>query len=182
MNRMKWIINFLPIVLAFLVATYTQEMAGYSQTILGKLVAVSIILLYSSMDTLTGVFVCVLIILYYQSDYVESFVESSTEGMETRTSLMSDGEETPRISEKTTSTTEIESLLLKQTEFRNTHCENGHLIYKGQPVKPEMVQHIFPEIEPESIKCNICDPKCEFNINRKIDAEENIKPTSTRIS
>jgi len=178
---MKWILNFLPIVLVFLVATYTPEMAGYSQTILGKIVAVSVILLYSSMDTLTGVFVCVLIILYYQTDYVESFVESSTEGMETRIPSIPDAKESPVIPAKKTSTPEIKSLVLKQTEFRNTHCENGHLIYKGQPVKPEMVQHIFPEIEPESLKCNICDPKCEFHINRKIDTEEEIKPTSARV-
>lgn len=169
MNRIKWILNFLPIVLVFLVATYTPEMAGYSQTILGKIVAVSVILLYSSIDTLTGVFVCVLIILYYQTDYVESFVEASTEGMEN----LVDIEAKAPIKDPG----EIKSLVLKQTEFRNTHCENGHLIYKGQPVNQEMVQHIFPQIES---KCNICDPNCEFHVNHKIDAEEELKPTSAR--
>jgi hypothetical protein len=71
----KLVINFLPIVLIFLLATYTPQFAAFSQTALGRLLAIFLILFYLKLDFLTGLFVCVLIILYYQTDYVEGFSE-----------------------------------------------------------------------------------------------------------
>lgn len=42
---------------------------------LGKLFAIIIILLYTSFDYLFGIFACLLIILYYQSDKVENMTD-----------------------------------------------------------------------------------------------------------
>ena len=67
-------------------------------------------------------------------------------------------------------------------EFRQKFCKSGHLVHKGQIVKPEMAQHVFPEIEQADFhKCNICDPACSFNITeRNMRTEEDlIKPKSS---
>jgi hypothetical protein len=165
---MKLVLNFLPIIIIVLLVTYTAEIADISHTILGKIVAVSIILFYSSIDRISGLFVCLLIILYYQSDYIESFTR---EGLETKYELL---DTSPKI---TPNEPEIKSLLLRKEEFRNTYCTNGHLVYKGQSIRPDMAEHIFPEIEERSFKkCNICNTKCDLNfVNKKIDNEEEIK-------
>lgn len=73
LNIKKLVINFVPIILIFLLVTYTEEFSKFSHTILGKAFAIVLILFYSKLDILSGVFVCILVILFYQSDYVESF-------------------------------------------------------------------------------------------------------------
>jgi hypothetical protein len=47
--------------------------------------------------------------------------------------------------------------------FRQNNCSNGRLMNKGQFVKPEMAEHIFPGIEQDPYhKCNLCDSSCRF--------------------
>ena len=60
--------------------------------------------------------------------------------------------------------------------FRKTYCKKGHLIHKGQIIKPEMAQHVFPHLEQsEYKKCNICDTSCEFEINdNRIKADSDL--------
>jgi len=67
------------------------------------------------------------------------------------------------------------------TDFRKEYCKNTDLYYKGLPVKSEMAQHIFPQIQYKGNTCNLCDPNCEFSIAlNKIDAEnEIVKPKSS---
>jgi hypothetical protein len=60
--------------------------------------------------------------------------------------------------------------------FKKLHCKNGHLIHKGQIIKPEMAEHVYPVIQQNEFKkCNICDPTCEFEINdRRLAAEADL--------
>jgi hypothetical protein len=67
----KYIIEFLPIILIYLLVTYTNMMVRLSHTILGKIFAVLLIIFYSTIDEIHGAIVCILVIYYYQSDYVE---------------------------------------------------------------------------------------------------------------
>ena len=67
------LLNFLPMIILYLVATYSPEIAKLSHTLLGKAIAVGVILLYTFSDILTGLLACALIIFYYQTDYVEGF-------------------------------------------------------------------------------------------------------------
>jgi MinD superfamily P-loop ATPase len=67
--------------------------------------------------------------------------------------------------------------------FRQIHCSKGHLIHKGQVIKPEMAEHVFPEIKQNNFhKCNICDHNCEFNfLDKQIKAQEDlVKPKSSK--
>jgi hypothetical protein len=63
--------QFIPIVLLFLYLGYPQKMNTWSVSILGKLVALSLIVFYTLIDRVYGAVVCGIIILYYHQFYVE---------------------------------------------------------------------------------------------------------------
>ena len=183
----KFVMNFIPIIILFLLATYTPEFAKFSHTILGKAIAVMIILFYVKMDITTGLLVCALVIFYYQTDYVESFnnmlkgnqIETfvdKEEEIETMKNEEKEEEEEVEAEDKTKESFETlenaykdvynpEVISLDASNFRKLHCEKGHLIDKGQVVNPEMAEHIYPEVkQKENRKCNICDPACDFDV------------------
>ena len=208
MKLQKILINFIPIVLIFLLATYTPQFASFSQSSLGRLLAILLILFYLKLDFLTGLFVCILVIVYYQTDYVEGFSQMLNE---VKQENMENGPESDDPAKKETvalppsqpqSRTEPlepfssysplnvdkpDNLILydkSRQEFRKKHCQKGHLMHKGEIVKTEMSQHMFPEIKQDDFhKCNICDPSCSFEIiENYIRTEEDLmKPTSARV-
>lgn len=189
----KIVINFLPIVLIFLLATYTPEFAAFSQTALGRLLAIFLILFYLKLDFLTGLFVCVLIILYYQTDYVEGFSEMLKEDEEAEipspeTTPVSESSPTPQSrteplepfsTYETVSGIANNRILYDKSkqEFRKKYCDKGHLIHKGEIVNTEMAEHIFGEIKHDDYhKCNICDPSCKFDlIEPHIKSEDDLR-------
>jgi len=63
--------QFIPIILLFLYLGYPQKMNDFSVTILGKLIALSLIVFYTLIDRIYGAVVCGIIILYYHQFYVE---------------------------------------------------------------------------------------------------------------
>ena len=67
------IIKLLPIIIVFLLVVYSREFVELSHTILGKFMAVSIIVFYIKCDILYGLLACLLVIFYYQSDFVEQY-------------------------------------------------------------------------------------------------------------
>jgi hypothetical protein len=73
----KLLLQFIPIIIVFLLLTYFKGVAKFSRTILGKLVAVCVILFYTCIDRLYGVLLCGLVILYYQSDFIENMLNWS---------------------------------------------------------------------------------------------------------
>jgi len=227
---MNIILNFLPMVLIYLIATYSPQVARISHTVLGKIIAIGLILLYAFFDTISGLFVCALVIFYYQSDYVESFSnEESEENNEddqeeeqnksdkkekesfstiTKNEVLIFGEMNIPIKNPVKGHEEILTLSpgealedaypLEPTitilndksakDFRKKYCSKGHLLHKEQIVKPEMAEHVFPEIKQEDFhKCNICDPSCKFDIipsgqlsDKLLKVEENLmKPKSS---
>lgn len=74
------LIQFIPILLVTLFLLYTTQMVKYSRTILGKIIALSIVIFYTFIDPLYGVFFCVIIILCYQTVFE---FNQYTEGMDT---------------------------------------------------------------------------------------------------
>jgi len=259
---MNLILNFLPMVLLYLIATYSPQVARISHTVLGKVVAIGLIVLYSFFDIVSGLLVCALIIFYYQTDYVESFTnedgqeevneepddeqmeeeqteEEQTEEQQTEEEQTEEEQQQTEEEEQTevpdeqkepfTTVVKNEVLIvgkIKKTQvnkvkghkevlssgpgeelkyaypleptitknandkaiadFRKKHCSKGHLMHKGQVVKPESAEHIFPEINQDDFhKCNVCDPNCRFDLinnqsEKLLKAEENlIKPKSS---
>ena len=178
------LIEFIPIILIFLLLTYTEKMITWSNTSLGKLMIISIVLFYASIDKLYGILVCLLFILFYQSDTVENMLnkhdmeffepnnEYKLEYSVKKPLEMSSYKcqyELPKI------TTD-----LVKREFRQKHCEKGHLVNKGQKVKIDMSEHVFPELSLKD-KCNICDKYCDFNIiEKQLNISEELAPKSGR--
>lgn len=65
---------FLPIVLLYMFLAYTKETILFSNTPVGKLIAICIIVYYTNVNVMYGVFVCMLILVYYQTDLVEDIL------------------------------------------------------------------------------------------------------------
>jgi hypothetical protein len=194
---MKLLLNFLPMVLLYLIATYSEVVAKWSHTVLGKMLAVAIILLYSFVDIISGLLACALVIFYYQSDYVDSFVvgeikEESKDGYtsislkETRAILLDvsdpvDDSPLEKLEDAYPLTPTVKVVYDKDVDqFRQKHCKKGHLVHKGQIVKAEMAEHVFPEVKQGSFhKCNVCDPACTFDLGLIEKEDELVNPKSS---
>ena len=159
---LKYVPQFLPILLIAYFVSDTPGFINASITVLGRLVAVFAILLYTKLNTLYGILVCLLIIAYYDSDEVSSAVgvKYDKEGFETP----------PKDSDP-------------KDEFRKEHCVNGQLTKKGQVVKKDMIEHVFPEID-NATRCNVCNSNCDFTLlDQRMRSEENlIKPRDSNES
>jgi uncharacterized membrane protein YobD (UPF0266 family) len=208
MNRIINIIkNFLPMIIIYLIATYSPEVARISHTVLGKLTAVALIILYTFFDAISGLLVCALVIFYYQTDYVEGFdnkdvviteedvvvvgvlpkedpVESDKDSHKEKSLPIIAGEPAGENLEDAYPLSPTIGVVSDKavSEFRQKHCVNGNLMHKGENVKPEAAELVFPEVKMDDFhKCNICDPSCRFDIkDNLIKAEENlVKPKSS---
>jgi hypothetical protein len=73
------IAKILPIIIVSVLFLYQDETIDFSHTILGRLIAVSIILFYITYDILYGIVACLLVILYYQFDFVDERSNSKVE-------------------------------------------------------------------------------------------------------
>ena len=208
------ILQFIPIILLFLLLSYPEQFALFSNLSLGRLIAVIIIVFYSSLDKYVGLLVCGLVILFYQSDYVENMKPFSENFVELSYSYLHNGDTTQhnnknieiaKVSQKITETQPlkyaeylglylnkpIETTVTKndikqnakpelKEQFRKQYCDGNVLKYKNTEIKPDMMQHIFPQVSFISNHCNPCDKSCEFSIiESKLMTEEQMKPIST---
>jgi hypothetical protein len=73
------IAKLLPVIILSILFLHKDETIDFSHTILGKLIAVTIILFYITYDILYGIVTCLLVILYYQFDFVEERGNSKIE-------------------------------------------------------------------------------------------------------
>ena len=176
----KIVVEFIPIIAITFFTLYTKATMEFSHTILGKLLAIFVIVVYSLMDKWYGLLVCGIVIFYYQLFVVE--------GMETRIEKNMDTSSLTLPDAKRPSELVVENLRLsdhdvesEQThlvkEFQQEHCEHGSLKYKDMNVKSEMAEHVFPEIEYKNDynKCNPCDSACHYSIvAKKMISEDNI--------
>ena len=178
--------QFIPIVLLFLLLAHARSLAHFSHTIFGKVTAVLIILFYTYLDILVGVLACALVLLYYQTDYVENMLNmEADESVDTNEILDDYVYMDNEIKNKKTGNTKegmvdyvaqdptIDTSLVMDT-FRAEHCENGVLKYKGMRVKPDMAQHVFPELNfGADGACDTCSKSCNFSvIESKLQTEE----------
>ena len=49
-------------------------------------------------------------------------------------------------------------------DFRKENCKGTDLMYKDMKVKPDMIGHIFPNVEFKDGECNVCESTCKFSI------------------
>jgi len=67
-------VDFIPIILIYLFAVDTRRAIMFSSTILGKLIAVSIVIFYTAINPTFGALICMITLVYYQSDFVEEIL------------------------------------------------------------------------------------------------------------
>jgi hypothetical protein len=79
------VLQFIPIFLIVLFLLYTTKMVQYSHTILGKIIALCIIIFYCTVDILYGVLACAIIIIFYQMTFE---FNQFTENMDTYCNTM----------------------------------------------------------------------------------------------
>jgi len=178
------LIEFIPIILIFLVLTYTEKMVKWSNTSLGKLLIICIVLFYASIDKVYGILVCVLFILFYQSDTVENMLNIKHPEPFVPNNDYSIQHTAVKPLDVTSYTCQYElpkiTTDVVKREFRQKHCDKGHLVNKGQKVKIDMTEHVFPEITLND-KCNICDKHCDFHvIEKQLNIGERLVPKSGR--
>ena len=174
---MHFLQQFIPIGLLFFFLSNRDEFVLFSQTIWGKVFAVFMILLYTHMDKMFGLFVCSLVILYYQSEWVDSFLNMK-DIQEWENELMKKEEsQEHKVDYMDIDHNHSDTI---QTQFREKHCDNGTLKHKNMSINKEMTSHIFPEIAFKNEKCNVCSPNCRFSIiESKFNAEKNVKSKSS---
>jgi len=188
---------------------FPYEMIYTSETSLGKLFFAVVVVYATTVDIAYGIAACCAVILFYQMDLYRSFVslhrdtllkEHMTEMQES----MEEPEEKEEPEQMPESFSRGDSAVYSYTPesasswhensimgveknhelkeiFRKTNCDaKGRLMHKGTPVRPEMADHIFREIEyPEgnSAKCNPCNRECSFSIvDGRIVQEEGLRP------
>jgi hypothetical protein len=188
-----YIFEFLPILLLTFYFLYTKQFVQIAKTVLGRFIAVLIIMYYTLIDPVYGLFSVVIIILLYQLE-INNLLQ---DGFENYNSYDNDN----KIGIHSTPYTNIETLLpneftdvnvaypTKQMDnddkyekikerFRKEYCDAGYLKYKQHVVKPDMAEIIFPDIKfsnPDQ-KCNPCDPACGYTVSHLNSEFDIIEP------
>lgn len=194
--------EFLPIIIIFSLLAYPKTAVKFSHSILGRFIAVSTIIFYSSIDKYLGLFVCGLVIYYYQMDYVEGMLASMNENFDNLVTSMSQIDLPKAVSDtKDTLTTLLNNSYKQFTyyadlyqdhpikrpvpkdeeAFKKENCdEEGNLLFKESIIKLDMIEYLFPEIKFKKNKCNPCDNNCQYSVlEKKLITEEKMKPIST---
>lgn len=180
---------FLPIILLFLFLSNSTGFLQFSKTIIGRIVAVAIIIFYTIIDKYIGLLVCGMAILFYKTMNIEGMDLFDTgmdldQELDTNNSAVADDGEYIYMNDTSTSQKKGRLLpkLLKRNKietlddkFRSDHCKKFQLYHKDMPVKDEMVEHIYPEVTFNYEKCNPCSKQCDISIiDNKLKTESEI--------
>ena len=150
--------------LIILIASYPKQIVPFSHTSLGRFLVVVIIVYFTKKHVVVGLLTCIAAILYYQfndSQYMLNIPEG----------FLWDLTYTPYSNEV------YDDLYNKLTnQFRQEHCPEGRLMYKGVQVHPEMAEHVFPEIQFNDAPCDPCNARCNFTIlHNKLNVESELR-------
>ena len=197
----KTVAQFIPIIIIFLLISYFKSIAKFSNTVLGKLLAICVIIFYTTLDKLLGALVCLLVIFYYQSDLVENMLNLDSdlvnvvpEDIQADSDYVDDyvyletQDAMNKKYKKESMMNYVElygddhnkDILINneklQNEFRKNNCSKGELVNKDIPVNYEMTEHVFPEVKFRRGFCNPCLKDCEFSIiEQKLANEEKLR-------
>ena len=157
----KLIIGEIALILMFYLLYWQPEFRYYfMETNMGQLLLLLFFITCYYLDKYLGVIFCFMIVFVHYTNKQEGFHFYQTKELYTDS-----GSE------------EGESANFKKAEknFRKKNCEDNTLKYKGNKVKNEMVEHVFPEINFEGAPCNPCDDNCKYDfIEQEDDQEEEI--------
>jgi hypothetical protein len=172
--RIQLLIDFIPIILVYLFVVHPKESVLFSHTSLGKLIAISLILLYGSYKYVYGLFVCVLVIFYYQTNIVSDIVTAhfiekrygSIEGMEIQTE-MPEAEDVSDTGAETPSVDSVSEIPMEQSEIQDVPVE----LEAKEPQPQIQAQYGYGTVEDTFIRpfqkyepnLNAYEPSVPFN-------------------
>jgi hypothetical protein len=158
----------------FFVVYQSDVFANLLHTVVGRMMVVSVLIFYSHLDKYLGLLVCAIIIgSHYFASIPEFFTVIETSQIDTKVFEDPDFDKQKQ---------ELISEDPHKMEFVKQQCSDGKLLYKGNEVKPDMMEHIFPQVEFKGPVCNPCDTNCHFSlILHKMSIEEQMLPVSTLI-
>lgn len=186
------IAQFIPITLIVWSLAYGKRFVQFSYTILGKIMAIALILFYTYLDKYLGLVICLIAIIYYQSDFVENMLntdeivdkmvekldmlKSNKNVKETQDKVENMHHGAPKYGLLSESMSNIDDVynapeesnnkegLTTVQQFRHDNCKDNVLMYKNMKVNNDMISHVFPNVEFKKGQCNVCDSTCDFSI------------------
>lgn len=201
---LKHLIDFIPIVLIYMFVVHPKDSVLFSNTSLGKLIAISLIIFYSSYKLVYGFFVCVLILFYYQTDIVNDILKPNMDYPYILEGAEGADPETMPLEDTPNSDLEFVNINAKQTvlpyvpyeESVNTYepsvpyNERNEDILSGKDEKAELkaifrkqfcvdgqVTDEASEYYTKTTGCNPCDETCEFSvIEERLKTETELIP------
>lgn len=192
------IAQFIPIVIIFLLLSFSKPFTVFSHSVLGKVFAMLIIVFYTYLDKVLGLFICAIVLLYYQSDFFENMLniddvlddmhDYDTAGPESIDSI-DDGmylNNHQRRRERMTVSKiggidkfREDNCIRVQMQGGNQGC--GKLMYKDMKVRSDYAEHVFPELEFKNGPCNPCNKSCDISIiESKLKTEIEMIPISSK--
>ena len=120
------------------------------------------------------------------TDYQTSYQIRKTLSPQTKNDILLNNQQQQETQNQETQNQETQQQ--QQHHFRKSYCVNNQLLYKNTPVRSEMAEHIFPNLQinglagSNGMKCNPCDPTCPItfsNIDQRLE-NENIIQKRTR--
>ena len=69
--KQAFIADFIPILIIFLFLCYTNISIQFANTVLGRFIAIAVIVYYTSIDYLYGLIACLIVVFFYQSMFIE---------------------------------------------------------------------------------------------------------------
>lgn len=189
------IAQFIPIIIIFLLLSFSKPFTVFSHSVIGKMFALFIIVFYTYLDKVLGLFICAIVLLYYQSDFFENMLNIDdvlddmhnydTAGAESIDAI-DDGlylnNNNQRRRERMT-VSEISAI----DKFREDNCTRdgrdgqGKLMYKDMKVRSDYAEHVFPELEFKNGPCNPCNKSCDISIiESKLKTEIEMIPISSK--
>jgi hypothetical protein len=125
--------------------------------VLGKLIAIILIIIAAHFHILAGVLLLLFIIS--MNHYVIEGMDNNDSSKESQSD--SQQQDSP------------------MSLFKKDHCKNGVLMKNDKEVNKDLIHESFPNLKFSSEVCNPCDDECTFEIvssSEKITNEENLRP------
>ena len=180
-------IQSIPIIFALSYLLFPTEFVGVSYSILGKLIAISLIVIYTFKHIVYGFLVSSIMMWYYQMELDQYWREGfdKSEYLPQPSSKRGSAYFKPTVESDLTSYDQAypDNLepMAKEGEavFRKKYCRKGKLQHKEMDVKNEYAPHIYPEMEFSDKPCNPCDETCRIEV-KKQKTQTILEPIQTR--
>jgi hypothetical protein len=165
------------LVISFLLFTRPTVLVNFSNTFIGKLVLLVILVVATLQSTISGLFIAILIIVLSETVY---------EGMENNEG--GNKQEEKQEDTKKQDLDEEKEQFERIKEMRTKHCKikKDKMIFvdgKGNEISLEEVEQKYPSIKFNNDLCNPCDESCSFQITgtlEQLSVQDTLRPKNSK--